>query len=260
MPLPPDWPVAASQSLTERNFRFPPSLGDELRKIEGVAEIQRVRSHRTVYKGTPVMLVAVDAKAGDTNIKVSSVENISAGDKIRLDIDSKGHGIETVTVKKVGTQSSRSTFNGPLTAKDDPGTGLELVEKLKFNHASNMPFSVKGTGITFTPATAFAHSSNEPVIALNQVITLDQPLGNDHDIDAVVRDEKVTTAGYQGTPAPDLWFGGPALSPAAGSMVLRDAGGNVVDGLNYGGLVDPWLAEGYQAGAGSGESGCSVAA
>jgi hypothetical protein len=41
-------------------------------------------------------------------------------------------------------------------------------------------------------------------------------------------------------------------------MVLRDATGLVVDSLNYGGLVDPWAAEGYQAAGGSGRSGCSV--
>ena len=52
--------------------------------------------------GTQAWL-SMDAKAGDTNIKVSSVANISVGDKIRLDIDSVGHGIETVTVKRVGT-------------------------------------------------------------------------------------------------------------------------------------------------------------
>ncbi|HOU00859.1 MAG TPA: arabinofuranosidase catalytic domain-containing protein [Bacteroidales bacterium] len=209
--------------------------------------------------GTQAWL-SMDAKPGDRNIKVSSVENISPGDKIRLDIDSKGHGIETVTVKRVGTQSSRSTFNGPLTAKDDPGTGLDLTGRLKFNHASNMPFSARGTGISFKPATAFAHSSNEPVLALSYSITFDQPLANDHDIDDVVRDEKVNTAGYQGAPAPDQWFGGPALSASAGNMVLRDANGNVVDGLNYGLLVDPWAAEGYQAASGAGASGCLVPA
>ena len=80
----------------------------------------------------------------------------------------------------------------------------------------------------------------------------------DHAINTVVRDQKVTTAGYQGVPAPNQWFGGPALSSMAGNMVLRDAAGNVVDGLNYGGLVDPWTAEGYQAASGAGESGCSV--
>ena len=96
--------------------------------------------------GTQAWLAA-DAKAGDTNIKVSSVANISAGDKIRLDIDSVGHGIETVTVTKSRHAVGLQPFNNLAGA--DPGTGLELAEPLKFNHASNIPFSVRGTGISF---------------------------------------------------------------------------------------------------------------
>ena len=206
--------------------------------------------------GTQAWLSA-EAKAGDTNIKVSSVANISAGDKIRLDIDSKGHGIETVTVTHVGTQSVRNSFNGPL-KNEELGTGLDLAEPLKFNHSYNIPFSARGTGINFEPASAFAHSSNEPVLPLGTGITLDSPLSKDHPIDAVVHDQKVTTAGYHGAAVPSQWFGGPALSSNAGNMVLRDAAGNIVDGLNYGGLVDPWTAEGYQAKSGTGESGCFV--
>ena len=61
--LNPDLFVTASQSLTERNFRFPPALGDELEAIEGVDEVQRVRSHRINYQGSPVMIVAVEAKS-----------------------------------------------------------------------------------------------------------------------------------------------------------------------------------------------------
>jgi hypothetical protein len=102
-------------------------------------------------------------------------------------------------------------------------------------------------------------------------ITLDRPLAKDHAIHAAVRDASVTTAGYQGTPAPNQWFGGPELtthtllfgrpiSPREGSLVLRDASGLVVDSLNYGGLVDPWAAEGYQATSGSEQSGCYVPA
>jgi hypothetical protein len=269
--------------------------------------------------GTQAYLGA-DAPAGATNIKVTNVANISAGDKIRLDIDSVGHGIETVTVTKVGKQSSRGALsadasagatnikvqvrgqNGftvgdkitvgapgnqetvtitavgagtqagasvdfrPALAKAHPlregvvaqGTGLDLAAPLKFSHAANLPFGDRGTGISFQPATAFAHSSNEPVQPLGVGITLDSPLAKAHAIDAVVRDARVTTAGYQGTPAPNQWFGGPALSPSAGNMVLRDAAGLVVDSLNYGGLVDPWAAEGYQATSGAGQSGCSV--
>jgi hypothetical protein len=203
--------------------------------------------------------LSMDAKAGDTNIKVFPIGNISVGDKIRLDIESLGYGIETVTVAKVGTQSVRNTFNGPLREGEDPGTGLDLAEPLKFNHASNMPFSNRGTGITFEPATAVAHSSNEPVIPLGSGIALDKPLDRDHEINSVVRDPAVTTAGYQGPSAPNQWFGGPALANA-GNMVLRDAAGLVVDSLNYGLLVDPWAAEGYQARSGAGQSGCSVPA
>jgi hypothetical protein len=267
--------------------------------------------------GTQAFL-GVDAPAGATNIKVTNVANITAGDKIRLDIDSVGHGIETVTVTKVGTQSSRTALsadasagatnvkvrnaNGfvvrdkltvgtpanketvtitavgaasptgagvdftPALAKAHlnrefvvaQGTGLGLAAPLKFNHAANLPFAVRGTGIGFKPATAFAHSSNEPVQPLGTGITLDSPLAKDHAIDAVVRDAVVTTAGYQGTPVPNQWFGGPAFSPAAGTMVLRDAAGLVADSLNYGLLVDPWASEGYQAASGAGEGGCRV--
>jgi len=173
------------------------------------------------------------------------------GDKIRLDIDSVGHGIETVTVTRVGTQSGRG-------AGADPGTGLDLSAPLKFTHAANMPFSARGTGISFKPATAFAHSSNEPVLPLGTGITLDSPLMKDHAIDAVVHDAAAATAGYQGAPAPNQWFGGPALSPGAGTMVLRDAAGLVVDSLNYGLLVDPWASEGYHGTSGTGQSGCRV--
>jgi hypothetical protein len=207
--------------------------------------------------GTQAWLSA-DAKAGDTNIKVSSVANVSVGDRIRLDIDSVGHGIETVTVTRVGTQSARNSFNGPL-RDTELGTGLDLAGPLKFNHKANLPWSNRGTGISFTPATAFAHSSNEPVQALGTGITLDTALARDHAIDALVRDTSVTAAGYQGMPAPNQWFGGPALANA-GAMVLRDAAGLVVDSLNYGLLVDPWAAEGYQAVSGAGQSGCRVTA
>jgi hypothetical protein len=276
-------------------------------------------------QGTQAFLGA-DARAGETNIKVTSVANISVGDKIRFDIASVGHGIDNVTVTRVGTAATRSALSadasagatnikirgafgpgggqpatfavgdklnigtpasretvtitavgaaGPTGAGIDftpalahehaigqsvvaPGTGLDLAAPLRFNHAANLPFSARGTGISFQPATAFAHSSNEPVQPLGAGITLDSPLARDHAIDAVVRDAVVTAAGYQGTPDPNQWFGGPALSPAAGNMVLRDAGGLVVDSLNYGLLVDPWAAEGYQAASGAGQAGCRV--
>ena len=43
-------------------------------------------------------------------------------------------------------------------------------------------------------------------------------------------------------------------------MVLRDAADLIVDSLNYGSLVDPWAAEGYQETSGAEQSGCYVLA
>ncbi len=302
-----------------------PALAKDVEKYE-------VATMTAVGKPGTQAYLGEDAPAGSTNIKVTSVDNISVGDKIRLDIDSVGHGIETVTVTRVGTQATRTNLaadasagttnikvrnvNGfaagdkiaigtpanrqavtvtgvgaaipggssvdfmPALAQAhvnsetvmDLGTGLDLAAPLKFSHAANLPFSDQGTGISFQPATAFAHSSNEPVQALGTGITLDSPLAHNHEINAVVRDAAVTTAGYQEPPAPNQWFGGPEfttdvvlfgrfnLSVREGAMVLRDASGLVVDSLNYGGLVDPWAAEGYQATSGSGQGGCRVPA
>lgn len=273
--------------------------------------------------GTQAYLAA-DAPAGSTTLQVTAAENISAGDHIRLDIDSLGHGIETVTVSSVGTSAIQTnlaadapagatqlklrrvngisvgaqvTLGTPATRqvvtvsavsadsrtitvtpaltqahiRDEwvvaPGTGITLAAPLKFAHAANLPFANRGTGITFQPATRFPHSSNEPVQALGTGITVDTGLAAAHPIHTAVRDAAVTTAGYQGTPAPNQWFGGPELATQSplfgriitvkeGSLVLRDAAGLVVDSLNYGGLVDPWAAQGYQAEAGVKASGC----
>ena len=222
---------------------------------DGKIEKYEVVTVTEVGKPGTQAYLSMDAFPGQTNIKLSSTENISVGDRIRLDIDSQGHGIEWVTVKAVGTPSVRSTFNGPLRPDEDPGTGVELEEPLKYFHASNMPFAANGSGVTFEPATKFDHSSNEPVLALVYSIELSSALTRDHDIDDVVSDAKVVNAGYQGDVPADLLFGGPALSASQGNISLRDAKGNVVDGLNYGGVVDPWLAEGYQGQSGLEEPG-----
>jgi non-reducing end alpha-L-arabinofuranosidase len=280
--------------------------------------------------GTQAWL-AMDAPAGAINIKVTSLSDISIGDKIRLDIDSVGHGIETVTVANIGTAAGRTNLSAPASAGAtrisvrraegfavgdritvgtpasqeavtvttvgsqgpdgaaiditpalakphvvsewvvSPGTGLDLAAPLQFHHSANLPFSDRGTGISFQPATAFAHASNEPVQALGAGIALDRPLANGHGTHDVVHDAAVKTAGYQGSPLPNQWFGGPELTTTSpqfghsliveeGSMVLRDASGVVADSLNYGGLVDPWAAEGDQAASGALLSGCYVPA
>ncbi|MBQ0044902.1 MAG: hypothetical protein KBT05_07765, partial [Bacteroidales bacterium] len=225
-----------------------PNVNDDIAKYE-VVTVTKVGK-----PGTQAYL-SMDAKPGDRNIKISSTENISVGDKIRLDIDSEGHGVEWVTVKKVGTPSARNTLSGPLKPGEDPGTGLELKEKLKYHHASNMPISVNGTGVSFTPASKYDHSSNEPVLALVYAIELDEPLSRNHEINDIVFDAKVKTAGYQDEVKADQLFGGPALSTHAASIILRDAKGLVADALNYGRVVDPWVSEGYHGESGFGKFG-----
>jgi hypothetical protein len=295
--------------------------------VANTVERYEIATVTAVGKPGTQAYLAMEAPAGARNIKVTSLSNISVGDKIRLDIDSVGHGVETVTVTHVGTAASQTNLSAPAKAGTTrisvrrvegfaagdkitvgtpatqeavtvtrvdhhgpegnaieftpaltrshianewvvaPGTGLDLAAPLQFSHAANLPFSDRGTGITFQPATAFAHSSNEPVQALGTGITLDGPLANDHEIHAAVRDSAVKTSGYQGTPEPNQWFGGPEfttrtpqfdriLTVEEGSIVLRDAFGVVADSLNYGGLVDPWVAEGDQSISGTRLSGC----
>jgi hypothetical protein len=295
--------------------------------VANTAEQYEAATVTAVGKAGTQAYLAMEASAGATNIQVTSLANISTGDKIRLDIDSVGHGIETVTVAHVGTAASQTNLSAPASAGAtrisvrraegfaagdkitvgtpssqqvvtvtavgtpgsdgtsidftpalakphvvsewvvSPGTGLDLAVPLLFNHAANLPFSDRGTGISFQPATTFAHSSNEPVQALGTGVTLDRPLNNNHAIHAVVHDAAVKTAGYQGMPTPNQWFGGPELTTKSpqfgrtltveeGSIVLREPSGVVADSLNYGGLVDPWAAEGDQAVSGAELSGC----
>jgi non-reducing end alpha-L-arabinofuranosidase len=233
--------IEAGQKLGLGYGALQPAVAREVEKYEVVTVTEVGKAGTQGY-------LAANASEGDTTIRVRNGGDISVGEKINLDIDSVGHGTETVTVKSVGQAAGGGGRGGA-------NVSLELEAPLKFNHASNLPFSARGTGISFQGATVHPHTSNEPLLPLGTGITLDSPLASDHEINAVVRDKNVTTAGYQGPPAPSQWFGGPALGNE-GSMVLRDSGGLVADSLNYGRVVDPWAAEGYQ-GASPG-NGCSA--
>jgi hypothetical protein len=48
--LNPDLFVTTSQALSERNFRFPASFGDKLRRIPGIDELQSVRTQRIQFR------------------------------------------------------------------------------------------------------------------------------------------------------------------------------------------------------------------
>jgi non-reducing end alpha-L-arabinofuranosidase len=171
-----------------------------------------------VGKAATQTMLAAPAAAGATNIKLAATPNLTAGDTLTI---GTGGRKEPVKVASVGTAGAT-------------GTGIGLAAALKFDHRSGIDVSDVGTGITFSPATTFAHVSGDAVQALGGGVTLDRPLTKSHAYGAPVVNRQVASAGYQGQPAPNQWFGG-TLSARAGSIALLDAsGGVIVDAMVYG--------------------------
>ncbi|HPG39410.1 MAG TPA: arabinofuranosidase catalytic domain-containing protein [bacterium] len=171
---------------------------------------------------------AVDA--GSKIIKVAVNSNMTIGDTLTV---GTGKFAEHATIKNiinvVSAPGGRSGFEAP-----GEGGVLELMAPLKFDHLSGVDVSDVGTGINFLPATQFQHKSGDAVQALGSGITLDKALDKNHEYGAAVLNPQVTTAGYQGSVEPNLWYGGP-LSIYAGSIALLDENNElVVDALVYG--------------------------
>jgi sRNA-binding protein len=204
-----------------------------------------------VGKAATQTTLAAAAAAGSANIKVAADANMMAGDTLMV---GSGGRKESVTVKSIGTAGAG-------------GTGVDLTAPLRFDHMKGIDLSDAGTGIGFSPATRFPHVSGDAVQALGGGITLDRSLARSHAYGAAVVSPLDTTAGYQGPPAPNQWFGA-TLSARAGSIALLDASGSlVVDAMVYGSqqsnssgngtIVSPEIAtvEGDQ-----GKGGCIVVA
>jgi putative ABC transport system permease protein len=75
--LSPDLFITTAENITERSFAFPASLGEGLRAIDGVGEVQLVRSVRVLVKGTPIMIVATDVGALERHARLPTVEGDS---------------------------------------------------------------------------------------------------------------------------------------------------------------------------------------
>jgi hypothetical protein len=171
-----------------------------------------------VGKAATHTTLAAAAVAGASNLKLAATSNLTVGDTLTV---GTGGRKELVTVTSVGTAGAA-------------GTGVDLAGPLKFEHRSGIDVSDVGTGISFKPATKFPHLSGDAVQAMGSGVTFDRPLAKNHAYGAPVANRRATTAGYQGPPAPDQWFGG-ILSSRAGSIGLLDAGGSVVvDAMVYG--------------------------
>ena len=69
----PDLFVTTSDQITSRSFRFPGSMRDELASIPGVAEVQSVRSPRVIVRGTPVMIIALEAEISGRRVRLPVV-------------------------------------------------------------------------------------------------------------------------------------------------------------------------------------------
>jgi hypothetical protein len=198
--------------------------------LGGNYEVATVTS---VGKSATLTNLAVEAKAGETLIKVSANSGILAGDTLII-----GTGLhkEIVEVKRIASLAVQPSFGGPNPGSVGHSGDVELVSPLKFDHILAEDVSDRGTGISFSPATRFEHKSGDAVQALGSGITLDKGLETDHEYGTAIINSVVKSAGYQGTVAPDLWYGSP-LSATAGSLALMDNSGSVlVDAMVYGSL------------------------
>ena len=87
--LNPDFFVTTAETLSSRSFVFPASLGDGLRAIDGVAEVQPVRSVRVMVKNAPIMVIAIDVSKVAKRVHLPPVEGDSDA-MYRLAAEEKG--------------------------------------------------------------------------------------------------------------------------------------------------------------------------
>lgn len=72
--LSPDLFVTTAESITARSFVFPESVGEGIRQVDGVQQVQFVRTVRLPIKGVPIMLVAIDIASLANHAKLPVVE------------------------------------------------------------------------------------------------------------------------------------------------------------------------------------------
>jgi putative ABC transport system permease protein len=72
--LNPDLYVSPTESVTAKTYRFPASVGEKLRAVPGVEEVQEVRNARVMVNGRPLMAVAIDIRQVSQRIGLNPVE------------------------------------------------------------------------------------------------------------------------------------------------------------------------------------------
>jgi putative ABC transport system permease protein len=88
--LNPDMFVTATENLSDRTYRFPASMREEIERIPGVEHVQSVRSARMIFRGGPVLVVAVEIDRVGRKVR----NRIIAGDRDTMyDVAARGDGI-----------------------------------------------------------------------------------------------------------------------------------------------------------------------
>ncbi len=194
-----------------------------------------------VGKASTLTNLAVEARTGETTIKVAANSNMTPGDVLTIGTGSR---MELATVKRIVTVAVAPSRGGFGQATQNAPGEVELATPLRFSHMLDEDVSTPGTGISFSPATRFAHRSGDAVQALGSGITLESALEKNHDTGAPVNNSLVPTEGYQGTVKPNQLYG-MSLSSASGSVALMDSSGKlVVDAMVYGSLQSNSSANG----------------
>lgn len=174
--------AAVGTSATNTSLNAPAGAGDSrifVASVNGISsghvlKVDLGDATETVTAGTvgtgqrSATTLAAAAAAGDTNIKVASVNNMVAGEKIAVDVGFDNAEYRTITA--VGTSGAG-------------GTGVTLDSALSGAHASGNPVQDLGSGIAISPALASSHAATLRVIdtsALGTGITLAAPLAVGH--------------------------------------------------------------------------------
>jgi non-reducing end alpha-L-arabinofuranosidase len=188
-----------------------------------------------VGKAATQTSLSTEAKAGENIIKVAANANMTVGDVLTISTGARKELVKIKRILKVGTLPVRSGFGQAIQAVSSGEAGVvELERPLRLTHMTGVDVSDTGTGISFSPATRYAHKSGDAVQSLGSGITLESALTKHHKVGAPVLGKQITSVGYQGEVAPNLWYSEP-LSVSAGSIALMDRSRKVVvDALVYG--------------------------
>lgn len=72
--LNPDLFVTPTEKINDRSYRFSPALGEKLRAVPGVAQVQFVRVSRIIFRNRPVILTSADVAGLHQRARLTAIE------------------------------------------------------------------------------------------------------------------------------------------------------------------------------------------